>query len=176
MKTFLTRTKISLLAIAAMFCFSLCTSALAQSTSGDQGAMEPNANQSPSQNTATDQQSPIELVDPGKIYNENPMGWVGKSVVLKNVTVQDTNKSGNFWVGLDNDHRLLVVKAQGNDNLKAMTLHKGDVITVSGTVQAASRYMGQTSSAEMGSMQDAQKSSGVFLMATDVNVNSSTHQ
>jgi hypothetical protein len=68
---------------------------------------------------------------------------VGKSVVLQNVTVQDTNNSGNFWVGSDNDHRLLVVKQKDNDNLKAMTLHKGDVVTVTSTVEAASRYMAQ---------------------------------
>lgn len=176
MKTFLTSTRIALLTIAVMVCTSLCIPALAQSTSSDQGAMEPNANQSASQNTTADQQGPIELVDPGKIYNENPMSWVGKSVVLKNTMVQDTNNSGNFWVGLDNNHRLLVVKQKGNDNLKAMTLHKGDVVTISGTVEAASKYMAQVSSAETGSMQDAQNSSGVFLMANEVNVNSSTHQ
>ena len=45
------------------------------------------------------------LVDPAKIYNKSPMSWVGKLVVLKNVTVEDTNDSGNFWIGSDNDHR-----------------------------------------------------------------------
>lgn len=174
MKTLVTRTGISLLAIAILLAASLCIAVYAQSTPSNQGAMEANGNQNAAQNTSNEQQGPIELVDPGKIYNENPLGWVGKSVVLKNVMVQDTNKSGNFWVGLDNSHRLLVVKQQGNANLHAIALHKGDVVTVSGTVEAASRYMAQTSSAEMGSMQDAQKGSGVFLMANDVNVNSST--
>lgn len=176
MKPLMTRTKGLLLTIALLFCTSLlCTSAFAQSTSNDQGAMAPDSNQNAAQTMNNDQQGPIELVDPGKIYNENPMGWVGKSVVLKNAMVQDTNKSGNFWVGLNNGHRLLVVKQKGNDNLKAMTLHKGDVVTVSGTVQAASRYMAETSTAEMGSMQDAQKGAGVFLMANELNVDSSTH-
>lgn len=116
------------------------------------------------------------LIDPAKIYNENPMGWVGKNVILKNVTVQDTNHGGNFWVGLDDHHRLLIVKQPGNDNLKAITVHKGDVVTISGAVQAASRYRAQSESAEQGSMSDAQKSSGVFVLANDVTVASSTHR
>ena len=168
-------TKLSLLATAMAVCALLCVSAFAQSTSSDQGAMEPNANQSAAQNMPADQQGPIQLVDPGKIYNDNPMSWVGKSVVLKTVMVQDTNNSGNFWVGLDNSHRLLVVKQKDDANLKAMTIHKGDVVTISGTVEAASKYMAHATSAEGGSMQDAQNSSGVFLMATEIKVHSSTH-
>lgn len=116
------------------------------------------------------------LIDPAKIYNENPMGWVGKTVILKNVTVQDTNHGGSFWIGLDDHHRLLIVKQSGNDNLKAITVHKGDVVTISGVVQAASRYEAQSESAEKGSMNDAQQSSGVFVLANDVTVASSTHR
>ena len=116
------------------------------------------------------------LVDPAKIYNKDPMAWVGKKVVLQNVTVQDTNDSGNFWVGSDNDHRLLVVKQSNNDNLKAMTVHKGDVVTIAGTVDAASRYMAQETTASGGSMHDAQKTTGVFLLANDINVASSTYK
>jgi hypothetical protein len=60
-----------------------------------------------------------ELVDPGVIYNDkNPGDWVGKSVTLKNVMVQDTNKGESFWVGSDNHHRLLVVKSDENPNVK----------------------------------------------------------
>lgn len=175
MKSVVKGIQISLMAIAMTLCMSFSISVFAQSTSGDHGAMAPNSNQSADQNNATDQQNPVQLVDPGKIYNENPMGWVGKSVVLKNALVQDTNNSGNFWVGLDNDHRLLVVKEKDNANLKAMNLHKGDIVTITGTVEAASKYMAQTTSAEKGSMQDAQNSSGVFLMANELNVDSSTH-
>ena len=48
------------------------------------------------------------LTDPGLIYNDKqPTRWVGQAVTLKNVTVQDTNDSGNFWVGSDGGHRLL---------------------------------------------------------------------
>jgi hypothetical protein len=116
------------------------------------------------------------LIDPAKIYNENPMGWVGKQVVLQNVTVEDTNNSGNFWVGSDNDHRILVVKQNSNDTLKAMSFHKGDVVTIHGTVKAASRYMAHETTASEGSMHDAQKSTGVFLLANQVSVNSSTYK
>ena len=114
------------------------------------------------------------LVDPGKIYNSgSPTDWVGRSVVLKNVTVQDTNDTGNFWVGSDGGHRLLVVKTK-NPNLEAMKFHKGDIVTVSGVVHPASQYMGQKTSASQGSMKDARNSSGVFVMANNVSVNSST--
>ncbi|MGH9502679.1 MAG: hypothetical protein ACRD20_07510 [Terriglobales bacterium] len=141
--------------------------------------------QNTTQNTTNDRRAsstqgmnnePSVLVDPAKIYNENPMGWVRKSVVLQNVTVQDTNDSGNFWVGSDNDHRLLVVKTEGNDTLKVMRFHKGDVVTISGTVEAASRYKADTTSADSGSMHDAQKTTGVFLQARDITVSSSTHK
>jgi hypothetical protein len=115
------------------------------------------------------------LIDPGVIYNDkNPGHWVGKNVTLQNVTVQDTNDSGNFWVGQDGSHRLLVVKADNNANVKAMHVKKGDVVTISGMVQPASRYAAQENSAEKGSMHDAEKSSGVYLQANDLSVNSST--
>jgi hypothetical protein len=172
MKIFKTCLSVGLFAGALM----LATFSVAQNgTSNDQGAMAPNQSMNSAQQSAA-QGEPMQLVDPAKIYNENPMSWVGKSVVLKNVTVQDTNNTGNFWIGSDNDHRLLVVKQKGNANLKAMTLHKGDVVTLTGTVQAASRYMAEDSSASSGSMHDAQNSSGVFLLANDVNVDSSTHR
>jgi hypothetical protein len=138
-----------------------------------QGAT-PDESSKPAQTNSTS--DPVVLVDAAKIYNENPLGWVGKAVVLQNVTVQDTNKSGDFWVGSDSNHRILVVKQNGNDNLKSMTFHKGDVITISGTVQAASRYMAQDKSTESGSMHDAEKTAGVFLLADSINVDSSTHK
>ena len=136
----------------------------------------PSAQESASDSMAASNSDATVLIDPAKIYNENPMGWVGKAVVLQNVTVQDTNDSSNFWVGSDNKHRLLIVKQEGNDNLKAMSFHKGDVVTISGTVEAASRYMAHTTSAESGSMHDAQKTSGVFVLANNVNIASSTHK
>lgn len=120
---------------------------------------------------------PIEIVDPGKICNDKNMtDWVGKSVVLKNVMVQDTNKTGNFWVGSDNGHRLLVVEAENNPNLSTMKFHKGDVVTIHGVVQAASKYMAQKTSASSGSMHDATDSSGVFLAADNISVTSSTQR
>src|SRR3954453_22795900 len=82
-----------------------------------------------------------ELVDAGVIYNDkHPDRWVGKSVTLKNVLVQDTNRSGNFWVGSDNNHRILVVKPENNASVKAMKFHKGDVVMVTGVIQPASNY------------------------------------
>jgi hypothetical protein len=117
------------------------------------------------------------LIDPGKIYNDKqPTSWVGKPVVLQNVMIQDTNNSGNFWVGSDGHHRLLIVKQDNNPNLKAMRFHKGDVVTVSGTVQPASKYMAQETTAGTGDMHDAEKSSGVFLLADNVTIASSTHK
>jgi hypothetical protein len=118
-----------------------------------------------------------ELVDPGVIYNDtNPGSWVGKSITLKNVMVQDTNDTGNFWVGSDNHHRLLIVRNENNANLKVMRLHKGDVVTINGTIQPASKYEAHKTGEEKGSMHDAEKSSSVFLMADDISVDSSTHR
>jgi len=120
---------------------------------------------------------PEVLIDPAKIYNDNrPISWVGKPVVLQNVMIQDTNDTGNFWVGSDGHHRLLVVKQDSNANLKAMRFHKGDIVTISGTVQPASKYMAQATTETDGSMHDAEKSSGVFLLADNVTVASSTHK
>ncbi len=120
---------------------------------------------------------PEVLIDPGKIYNDKqPTSWVGKPVILQNVMIQDTNDSGNFWVGSDSDHRLLVVRQDSNPNLKAMRFHKGDVVTIQGSVQPASRYMAKETSEHAGDMHDAEKSSGVILLADNVTVASSTHK
>jgi hypothetical protein len=120
---------------------------------------------------------PETLIDPGKIYNDKqPTSWVGKPVVLQNVMIQDTNDSGNFWVGSDGHHRLLIVKPEGNATLKSMRFHKGDVVTVSGTVQPASRYMAKQTSESGGDMHDAEKSSGVILLADNITVSSSTRK
>jgi len=128
-------------------------------------------------NSARNQTKPEVLIDPGMIYNDHPMNWIGKSVELRNVTVQDTNDSGNFWVGSDNDHRLLVVKEKGeNDNLRAMKFHKGDIVTIYGTVRAASRYIAEANDADKGSVHDAEKTSGVVLLADSISVNSSTQR
>jgi hypothetical protein len=97
-------------------------------------------------------------------------------VELKNVTVQDTNDTGNFWVGSDSDHRLLIVKAENDPNLKAMRFHKGDIVTITGVVHPASRYMAEQTSASSGSMRDALGSSGVFVLAQNISVTSSTNR
>jgi hypothetical protein len=136
-------------------------------------------NSQPSSNSTAAQADnsgqPDVLIDPGAIYNDkNPGHWVGKSVTLQNVTVQDTNNNGNFWVGQDGGHRLLIVKGDNDANMKALHVKKGDVVTVSGTVQPASRYAAQETSAEKGSMHDAEKSSGVYVQANNLSVNSST--
>jgi hypothetical protein len=97
---------------------------------------------------------------------------VGKSVTLSNVSVQDTNDTGNFWVGADSHHRILVVKPANNPTLGAMQLHKGDVVTVSGVIQPASRYEADQTTASKGSMHDAEKGAGVYLMANNIEVKS----
>ena len=131
----------------------------------------PNNSQSNMVNTGQSQ----ELVDPGVIYNDkNPGSWVDKTVTLKNVMVQDTNKDGNFWVGSDSHHRILVVKPQDNANARALQVHKGDVVTITGTVQPASKYAATETGSKKGSMHDAEDSSGVFLQASDLSVASST--
>jgi hypothetical protein len=120
---------------------------------------------------------PQQLIDPALIYNDkNPGNWVGKTVTLKNVMVQDTNKGGNFWVGQNGHHRLLVVKPENNPNARALQVHKGDIVTVTGTVQPASQYAAQETGARKGSMHDAEDSSGVFLKASDLSISSSTHR
>ena len=59
--------------------------------------------QMPDENSSSANNGPNQvLVDPGVIYNNKHSDtWVGKTVTLKNVMVQDTNKSGDFWVGSD---------------------------------------------------------------------------
>jgi hypothetical protein len=116
-----------------------------------------------------------EVVEPGKIYNDRqPTRWMGKSLTLQDVTVQDTNATRNFWVGSDEHHRLLVVKPESIPSLNAMRLHKGDIVTIAGVVRPASDYMSTKTGAEKGSMDDAKNSSGVFLMAYKVTIISST--
>ena len=141
------------------------------------GTQQPNAaqQQNPEQpsNSAADQGQT--LIDPGVIYNARKPGeWIGKTVTLKNVLVQDTNNSGNFWVGSDNHHRLLIVKPTSNLELHALRVHKGDVVTVTGDLQAASEVLADKTGAEKNSLHDAEKTSGVFLMANRVNISSST--
>lgn len=149
----------------------LATGAVAQ-TGQDQS--QPQSSSTAAQADTPNGQSDV-LIDPGAIYNDkNPGHWVGKTVTLQNVTVQDTNDSGNFWVGQDGGHRLLVVKDESDANMKALHVKKGDVVTISGTVQPASRYAAKETSAEKGSMHDAEKSSGVYLQANNLSVNSST--
>ena len=148
------------------------------STQQPYGTQQPNATQQPNveqpNNSAAEQQGQT-LIDPGVIYNSRKPGeWIGKTVTLKNVMVQDTNDSGNFWVGSDKHHRLLIVKPTSNLERHALRVHKGDVVTVSGDLQAASEVLADKTGAEKNSLHDAEKTSGVFLMANRVNISSST--
>ncbi len=128
------------------------------------------------QNTANNSE-PQQLIDPAVIYNDkNPGNWVGKNVELKNVMVQDTAKGGDFWVGQDAHHRILVVKPDSNPNVKNLQVHKGDIVTVSGAIQPASMYAARETDTHKGSMEKAENSSGVFLKANDLSIASSTHK
>jgi len=138
------------------------------------------ANQQPNQGSMAGQESqksaqqPIMIVDPGKIYNQDPTSWVGKQVILQNVMVQDADKAGNFWVGSDKDHRLLIVKSKDNPNLLAKIFHKGDIVTIDGTIHPAGDIEAAETNASNNKMKRARESSGVFLLAHDVNIASST--
>lgn len=141
------------------------------------GAQQPNATeqQNPGPNNSASEQQGQTLIDPGVIYNARKPGeWIGKTVTLKNVMVQDTNDTGNFWVGSDKHHRLLIVKPTSNLELHSMRVHKGDLVTVTGELQAASEVLADKTGAEKNSLHDAEKTSGVFLMANRVNISSST--
>jgi len=127
-----------------------------------------------SQDSQNGAQEPVVLVDPGKIYNQDPTSWVGKNVVLQNVMVQDADKAGNFWVGLDKNHRLLIVKSKDNPNLLAKIFHKGDIVTIDGKIHPAGDIEAQETDASNGKMKKARQTSGVFLLAHDVNIASST--
>jgi len=142
------------------------------------GTQQPNATQqqNPEQpsNSGAEQQGQT-LIDPGVIYNARKPGeWIGKTVTLKNVMVQDTNDTGNFWVGSDHHHRLLIVKPTSNLELHSLRVHKGDVVSVTGELQAASEVLADKTGAGKNSLHDAEKTSGVFLMANRVNISSST--
>ncbi len=163
----------------------LCAGSLvAQSTtpSGQQSPdQQPNNSDQQQMNNpnqpSTNNQEPQSLIDPGSIYNSKQAGtWIGKTVTLKNVMVQDTNKSGNFWVGSDNHHRLLIVKPTSDLELNALRVRKGDVVTVTGEIQAAAEALADKTGAEKGSLHDAEHSSGVFLMANSLHLASSTRR
>lgn len=171
----------ALLAIGLLF--GIQAIAQNQSTPEQNGSQAtPPANQQPAQGNMaapdqetqnTDQQSVV-LVDPGKIYNQDPTSCVGKRVTLQNVMVQDADKAGNFWVGSDKNHRLLVVKSKDNPNLLAKIFHKGDIVTIDGTIHPAGDIEAQETDASNGKMKKARQTSGVFLLARDVNIASST--
>jgi hypothetical protein len=142
--------------------------------SGLAQATEPSDSENNMNAQATSTSESQALTDPGQIYNDKtPGSWMGKSITFKNVSVQDTNDDGNFWVGADSDHRLLVVKSDNDPNMKAMRLHKGDVVTISGVVQAASKPIAEKTGASAGSMMDAMKGSGLFLLANNISIASS---
>jgi hypothetical protein len=154
-----------------------------QNTQDQNGSQAtPPANQQPvqgsmagsNQEEQNSAEQPVVLIDPGKIYNQDPTSWVGKKVVLQNVIVQDADKAGNFWVGSDKGHRLLVVKSKDNPNLLAKIFHKGDIVTVDGTIHPAGDIEAQETNASNNKMKKARETSGVFLLARDVNIASST--
>ena len=133
---------------------------------------QPNATGEPNNAGAESAQT---LIDPGVIYNaQKPGTWIGKTVTLKNVMVQDTNDSGNFWVGSDKHHRLLIVKPTSNLDMHSMRVKKGDVVTVTGQIQPASDALADKTGAEKNSMHSAEHTSGVFLEASTLNVASAT--
>ncbi len=133
------------------------------SLGGDRCGSDFNVDNSPA---AVDNPAGGDILDPGLIYAaKSPDQWVGKRVTLRNVANQDTNNDGNFGVGRDGRHRLLIVKQDNNPNLTALHVRKGDVVTVTGTVQPASKYQSNVTSSSKGSMHDAEKSSGLFVMA-----------
>lgn len=155
-------------------------SAVAQNQDQNGSQPTPPASQQPDQGSMAGQenqnsaQQPIVLVDPGKIYNKDPTAWVGKKVILQNVMVQDADKAGNFWIGSDKGHRLLIVKSKDNPNLLAKIFHKGDIVTIDGTIHPAGDIEAQETNASNSKMKKARDSSGVFLLAQDVNIGSST--
>lgn len=141
----------------------------------DQNSMPASPNNSAQENqNPSNNEQPVVLIDPGKIYNQDPTNWVGKKVELKNVMVEDADKAGNFWVGSDKNHRLFVVKSKNNPNLVAKEFHKGDIVTIDGTIHPAGETEAQETNASNGKMNKARKTSGVFLLADDVNIASST--
>ncbi len=167
--------------LVAAFILMLPVGLLAQNMPASQDNQNmPNSQSNMGNNTqqnSANNSEPQQLIDPAVIYNDkNPGSWVGKNVELKNVMVQDTNKGGNFWVGQDGHHRILVVKPDSDPNVKNLQVHKGDIVTVTGTVQPASMYAARETGARKGSMNDAESSSGVFLKASDLSIASSTHK
>lgn len=166
--------RLTILAVALAF----TTLAVAQNSNDDPNRANGQDNGAASQsNSAQDMQNgtaPEVLVDPGKIYNQDPTSWVGKRVTLQNVMVQDADKAGNFWVGSDNHHRLFVVKNKSNPNLAAKEFHKGDIVTITGVIHPAGDVEAQETDASSGKMSKARHSSGVFLLAEDVDIASST--
>jgi len=140
----------------------------------DQNNMSASESNSAQENQNQNNGEPVVLVDPGKIYNQDPTSWVGKQVVLQNVMVEDADKAGNFWVGSDKNHRLLIVKSKDNPNLIAKEFHKGDIVTITGTIHPAGEIEAQETNASSGKMKKARESSGVFLQADDVDIASST--
>ena len=134
----------------------------------------PQSNSAQENQNQNNNEAPVVLIDPGKIYNQDPTNWVGKKVELKNVMVEDADKAGNFWVGSDKSHRLLIVKSKADPNLAAKEFHKGDIVTINGTIHPAGEMEAQETNASNGKMNKARKTSGVFLLADDVNIASST--
>jgi hypothetical protein len=140
----------------------------------DQNNMPASQNSSAQENPSQNNDQPVVLVDPGKIYNQDPTSWVGKKVELQNVMVEDADKAGNFWVGSDKGHRLLIVKSRNNPNLLAKEFHKGDIVTIDGTIHPAGDVETQETNVSNGKMKSARKTSGVFLLADEVDIASST--
>jgi hypothetical protein len=89
-------------------------------------------------------------------------------VTLTNVTVQDTTETGNFWVGTDDAHRILIVKPSSDANLRSIQVQKGETVTISGTVRPADDFMAGMTGTDKTVMSNAKSTSGVFLLADKV--------
>jgi hypothetical protein len=89
-------------------------------------------------------------------------------VTLTNVTVQDTTQTGNFWVGTDDAHRILIVKPESDENLRSIQVQKGETVTISGTVRPANDFMASMTGTDRAMMGNAKSTSGVFVLADKV--------
>ena len=131
-----------------------------------------NAPQTPRVTTRNVQ--PRVVTDVNSILAKNATHWLGKMFTLKNVKVEDTNDTGNFWVGPNDDHRLLVVKKYTGP-IVDIKVHTGAIVTVTGTIEPASKFEATASSASQDSMGDARDSSGVFLLADKMTITNAQH-
>jgi outer membrane biosynthesis protein TonB len=140
----------------------------------------PSQNQPPENNNAASPTQPSASTSPTAtsegantdaseiLSGGNSEKWLGKPVTLTNVTVQDTTETGNFWVGTDDAHRILIVKPASDANLRSIQVQKGETVTISGTVRPADDFMASMTGTDKTVMSNAKSASGVFLLAEKV--------